>query len=233
MSFQELIRRRYSVRAYKPDPVGEDQLKKILEAARLAPTAANKQAFRVVVVRTKGREEALRRVYAREWFVQPPLVLAVCAVPALSWIRKDGRNYSDVDAAIVMIENITRHIEAGEPPLPSSDPSGRSAPIWIVLRLQAPPDISGELRYEEREEVLDALEKDHEFLLKGDVFTRDFLDMWVATKRKEHDALRRYADLLGQSILADLQRLQKLLHQNLARMNWCNLSGTHVLPFQW
>jgi len=39
-------------------------------------------------------------------------------------------------------------------------------------------------------EALDCLEKDHEFLLKGDVFTLDFLDMWIATKRKEHDALR-------------------------------------------
>jgi nitroreductase len=102
MDFEKLILARYSCRAYKPDPVGEGDLQKVLEAARLAPTAANKQAFRVVVVRTKGREEALRRVYHREWFVQPPLVLAVCAIPAQAWIRKDGRNYSDVDAAIVM-----------------------------------------------------------------------------------------------------------------------------------
>jgi len=40
------------------------------------------------------------------------------------------------------------------------------------------------------EEAIEALEKDHEFLLKGDVFTMDFLDMWIAAKRKEHDALR-------------------------------------------
>jgi glutamine synthetase len=47
------------------------------------------------------------------------------------------------------------------------------------------PNVAGSLG-----EALDCLEKDHEFLLKGDVFTQDFLDMWVATKRKEHDALR-------------------------------------------
>ena len=40
------------------------------------------------------------------------------------------------------------------------------------------------------EPAIVALEKDHEFLLKGDVFTMDFIDMWVAAKRKEHDALR-------------------------------------------
>jgi len=39
-------------------------------------------------------------------------------------------------------------------------------------------------------EALDCLEADHEFLLKGDVFSRDFLEMWVSHKRKEHDALR-------------------------------------------
>src|SRR5271169_2025907 len=51
--------------------------------------------------------------------------------------------------------------------------------------LKKVPNVAGSLA-----EALDCLEKDHEFLLKGDVFTLDFLDMWVATKRKEHDALR-------------------------------------------
>jgi glutamine synthetase len=40
------------------------------------------------------------------------------------------------------------------------------------------------------DQAITALEKDHEFLLKGDVFTTDFLDMWISNKRKEHDALR-------------------------------------------
>jgi glutamine synthetase len=38
--------------------------------------------------------------------------------------------------------------------------------------------------------ALDALEKDHAFLLKGDVFTSDFLEMWVSHKRKEADSVR-------------------------------------------
>jgi glutamine synthetase len=40
------------------------------------------------------------------------------------------------------------------------------------------------------EEAIQALEKDHEFLLKGDVFTEDFIQMWISHKRKECDALR-------------------------------------------
>jgi glutamine synthetase len=39
-------------------------------------------------------------------------------------------------------------------------------------------------------EALDYLAEDHAFLLKGDVFTQDFLEMWIETKRKESDALR-------------------------------------------
>jgi len=42
MQFSELIEKRYSVRAYKPDPVEDDKLQQVLEAARLAPTAANR-----------------------------------------------------------------------------------------------------------------------------------------------------------------------------------------------
>jgi glutamine synthetase len=38
--------------------------------------------------------------------------------------------------------------------------------------------------------ALTALEEDHEFLLKGDVFSRDFLEMWISHKRKEDDAMR-------------------------------------------
>jgi nitroreductase len=114
MNFQELIRARYSVRAYKPDPIEEDKLARILEAARLAPTAANRQAFRVVILPTKGREADLRRVYGRDWFTQAPLVLAVCAVPAESWVRKhDGWNAAEVDATIAMAHIVLAAAEEG------------------------------------------------------------------------------------------------------------------------
>jgi nitroreductase len=103
MDFQELVTKRYSVRAYKSDPVEEEKLDKVLEAAILAPTAANRQPFRIYVIHTKGREEALKRIYSRDWFVVPPYVLCVCGVPGEAWVRKyDDANYYQVDAAIVM-----------------------------------------------------------------------------------------------------------------------------------
>jgi nitroreductase len=102
MEFSELIKTRYSVRAYKPDPVEDEKLQQVLEAARLAPTAANRQPFQLIVIHTAGKEEELKRIYGRDWFVQPPIVIGVCGVPALAWSRMDGMNYHVVDAAIVM-----------------------------------------------------------------------------------------------------------------------------------
>ncbi|MCX6566784.1 MAG: nitroreductase family protein [Candidatus Aminicenantes bacterium] len=114
MEFQELIRKRYSVRVYAPRPVEEEKLARVLEAARLTPTACNLQPFRIVVLQTKGREDELRRIYGREWFVQAPLVLAICALTAESWVRKyDGWNSAEVDATIAMDHLILAAAEEG------------------------------------------------------------------------------------------------------------------------
>ena len=93
---------RYSVRGYKPDPVSDELLGRVLEAARQAPTAANRQPFRIIVIHTKGREEDLKRVYGRPWFLQAPLVLVVVAVPGEAWRRSDDKPYDEVDATIAM-----------------------------------------------------------------------------------------------------------------------------------
>jgi len=102
MEFTELIARRYSVRAYKPDPVEEDKLQRVLEAACIAPTAANRQPFRLIVIHTQGRREDLGRLYHRDWFAQAPIVIGICAIPAEAWSRSDGKRYADVDATIAM-----------------------------------------------------------------------------------------------------------------------------------
>lgn len=102
MDFKKLIDARYSARAYKPDPVPEEILRQVLDAARVAPTAANRQPFQIVVIHTAGRQEELRRIYDREWFVQPPVLICVCVSLAEAWTRStDGKNYAYVDAAIV------------------------------------------------------------------------------------------------------------------------------------
>ena len=76
------------------------------------------------------------------------------------------------------LDGIQNKIDPGEP----MDKNLYELPPEEMAKV---PQILGSL-----EEAINALEKDHEFLLKGDVFTQDFLDMWTGAKRKEHDALR-------------------------------------------
>lgn len=113
MDFRDLIKHRYSVRRYRPDPVDEQLVHQVLEAGRLAPTAANRQAFRLIVIRTAGNEEALKRIYPNDWFVNAPLVLCACGIPDRNWVRGDGKNYNDVDVAIVMDHIILQAADLG------------------------------------------------------------------------------------------------------------------------
>ena len=101
MDFLELVATRYSVRAYKPDPVEDEKLQKVLEAARLAPTAANRQPFQLIVVHTSGRQIELSQIYQRPWFVQAPIIICACAMASNGWSRSsDGVNYTMLDVAI-------------------------------------------------------------------------------------------------------------------------------------
>jgi nitroreductase len=111
MAFHDLIRNRYSVRGYKPDPVEDEKLEQVLEAARLAPTAANRQRFQLIVIHTEGREEELSRIYGREWFVQPPIVICACRYPMGP--DHPRRDYTDVDLGIVVDHLILAAAELG------------------------------------------------------------------------------------------------------------------------
>jgi len=102
MTFLELAVKRGSIRAYKTEPVPEDLLAKVLEAGRLAPSAANKQPWHFVVVRDEQVRQRLQQAYARDWFWKAPVILVVCTEPNHGWIRQDGKNYSSVDGAIAM-----------------------------------------------------------------------------------------------------------------------------------
>jgi nitroreductase len=101
MDFIELINKRYSSRSYKPDPVEDGKINYVLNAARLAPTASNRQPFKIIVIHTNGKEQELQTIYPRKWFVQAPIVICVCGLPANAWVRRDSRKYLDVDIAIV------------------------------------------------------------------------------------------------------------------------------------
>ena len=85
MEFLDLIKKRYSVRSYLSKPVEDEKLKIVLNAARLAPTAVNKQPFNLVVVHTAGKKEELKRVYPADWFSEAPIVICACTIPSEAW----------------------------------------------------------------------------------------------------------------------------------------------------
>jgi nitroreductase len=103
MEFFDLIQKRYSVRAYRPDAVADEALEKVLAAACIAPTAANRQPLQFVVIHTSGREQEVQRLYHRDWFAQAPIVIVACGLPGKGWVRDvDQANYTMVDVAIAM-----------------------------------------------------------------------------------------------------------------------------------
>jgi len=102
MELNEVIQQRYSSRAYLSQEVELKKLDRILQNARFAPTAANRQAIKIVIINTAGRQEELKEIYSRPWFSEAPYLIGVCSIPDQCWVRADKKNYSDVDAAIVM-----------------------------------------------------------------------------------------------------------------------------------
>lgn len=113
MDVLNVIRNRRSVRRYKKDPVERDKLNLVLEAARLAPSAANKQPWQFIVVTDPKAKEKLRSSYDREWFIQAPVIIVGCAVPEESWGRMDGEQYWKIDFAIAMQNLVLVSTELG------------------------------------------------------------------------------------------------------------------------
>jgi len=102
MNVFDAIRTRRSIRKYLNKPVEREKLSKILEAARLSPSAANRQPWRFIVVTDQKIKEELRAAYDEDWFVSAPVIIVGCALPSEAWVRSDGEEYWKVDLAIAM-----------------------------------------------------------------------------------------------------------------------------------
>ncbi|MHA1616231.1 MAG: nitroreductase family protein [Candidatus Njordarchaeales archaeon] len=80
MDVFECIKTRRSIRKFLPDPVKEEDLNKILDAARWAPSAGNLQPWEFIVVRDPERKEAIARAALNQRFIaEAPVVIVVCA----------------------------------------------------------------------------------------------------------------------------------------------------------
>ncbi len=99
MDFLQLAKKRYSARKYKNIQVEKEKIDKILEAGRVAPTGANRQPQRIIVVNDSVYLEKLSKA-AR--IFNAPLAFIICCDTEETWVRSfDGKKLTDIDATIV------------------------------------------------------------------------------------------------------------------------------------
>lgn len=99
MDFLELAKERYSVRCYSRRKVEREKLRLILEAARMAPTAANYQPVHLIVVQ---KEEGIAKINKAANIYGASLAVIVCADEEKSWERPyDKKRSGEIDASIV------------------------------------------------------------------------------------------------------------------------------------
>lgn len=105
---QLLTHDRYSCRAYSDRIPAAGQIRQILEDAHMAPSACNRQPWRIMVIGPDDAEgrQAIAAAYDRAWISQAPYYIIVCGVADEVWVRPfDNKNHLDVDIAI-----LTEHI---------------------------------------------------------------------------------------------------------------------------
>ena len=101
MNMLELSRQRFSARKFTDQKVSPSDLDYLLECARLAPSAVNRQPWRFVVVESEEAKARLRQVYNREWFATAPLYIVCYAHTGRCWTRAaDQKAHGDIDVAI-------------------------------------------------------------------------------------------------------------------------------------
>ena len=100
MEFFKAIETRRSIRGYdKARQVTDEQLMRIIQAARLAPTAANRQAYKLVVIKNVSK---ILDFVKHKFIWQAPVVVTIFVDETKSWKRKfDLKNFAWVDGSIV------------------------------------------------------------------------------------------------------------------------------------
>lgn len=102
MDFLELVKNRYSCRAYKPLNVEKGKLDYIMECVRFAPSAVNKQPWRFHIVSNDEGKAKLQQSYNRDWFRTAPLYVIASILHDEEWVRADGKHHGNIDIAIAV-----------------------------------------------------------------------------------------------------------------------------------
>lgn len=111
MDFLEIAKKRYSVRSYSDRKVETEKLNKILQAAHVAPTAANLQPVHLIAVQEK---DGLEKIGKGANIYGAPLAVIVCADHDKAWVRPfDNKQTSDIDASILTDHMMIEATELG------------------------------------------------------------------------------------------------------------------------
>ena len=104
MSVLDVIKERRSVRSYKPDPIPEDVLQRVLDAARFSPSGKNLQPWKFILVNDENLKRRLAEASVGQYFVaEAPLVIVACAFPDKCYSRMGNYMKSwPVDVAIAI-----------------------------------------------------------------------------------------------------------------------------------
>lgn len=105
---------RHSCRAYDASRnIDDATVAAIIEAARVAPSAVNRQPWRFVVVRDAQRRAALL-AKSRPAFLAAPVLIAAVAMADEAWVRPaDGKNHADIDLAIAVQQMMLQATDMG------------------------------------------------------------------------------------------------------------------------
>ncbi|MDH7599776.1 MAG: nitroreductase family protein [Sedimentisphaerales bacterium] len=95
------IQARYSCRAYQPRPIEQDKLTRLLEAARLAPSARNLQDWRFVIVTAQQAKHALAQAANNQMFIADAgAIIVACSVSR--HVMRCGQAVGPIDVAIAL-----------------------------------------------------------------------------------------------------------------------------------
>ena len=102
MELMQVIVKRQSIRDYEERPVPEEKLLKVLEAARMAPSASNRQPYKFIVVRDSRRRQELARAAGGQAHIAraPVVIAAVSTMP--DYVMRCGVPAYAVDLAIAV-----------------------------------------------------------------------------------------------------------------------------------
>jgi len=113
MNVNKAILQRRSVRNYSKEEVSEEKLLAVLEAARLAPSASNKQPYKFVVVKDKENRKQLAKAAHNQSFVsEAPVVIAAVSLEPEHIMSCEVPAYA-VDLAIAIDHMTLAAVEEG------------------------------------------------------------------------------------------------------------------------